>query len=195
MTRRVLAMIGILMIAALLAFPLRDAVYEAVIIPIAYVLWALGLIYHSVHQLIWWFLVLLVVLIILSRSLVPKKPLSGPTRLKSKPPTGPVESLATWMKKAERGTYFKWLLANRLGKIAHQILSHRDTSKNRSVFDPLTGADWNPHAALQAYLESGLHGSFTDYPRPRRFFSQPVRTPLDQDVREVIDFLEIQVKD
>lgn len=195
MRRRMLVVMGILGIAALLAFPLRDAVYEAVIIPIAYVLWVLGLIYHSVHQSVWWFIILFVVLIILSRSLLPKRRFRKKAPVRSKPLKGQVESLAIWMKKAEQGTYFKWLLANRLGKIAHQILSQRATGKPRSYFDPLTGPDWEPERGLQSYLESGLYGSFADFPQKRRYFSKPERTPLDHDVREVIGFLEMQAKD
>ena len=69
--RRVLALTGIVIIAILLAFPLRAAIYKAVIIPIAYVFWALGLWYRSVNQSFWWFVVLFVVLVTLARSLQP----------------------------------------------------------------------------------------------------------------------------
>jgi hypothetical protein len=65
--------------------------------------------------------------------------------------------------------------------------------KSRSFFDPLSGPDWAPEEGVQAYLESGLKGSFADYPQGRRFFSRPEPTPLDQDMDEVIEFLEEQV--
>ncbi|HEY5732063.1 MAG TPA: hypothetical protein VIS72_18610 [Anaerolineales bacterium] len=191
--RRTIALIGIIVIAILLAFPLRDAVYEAVIVPIAYLLWVLRLYYRSVHQSIWWFAALLIVLVTLSRSLLPAAKFRERIRLKPRPVIGQVESLSVWMKRTERGIYFKWLVANRLGKIAHEILSQRMGGMKRSFFDPLTGPDWMPDAPVQQYLETGLKGSFADYPQTPRIFSKPVQTPLDHDMNDVIEYLESQV--
>ena len=192
-TQRTVAMIGIFLVAVLLAFPLRDSVYALVIVPISYVLWVLGLIYHSVDQVLWWIVLLVAVLAIISRSLLPKVRLVERQTLKTKPIVGKVENLSLWIKKTRRGTYFKWLVANRLGKIAHQILAQRMSGKPRSFFDPLTGPDWMPDAAVQSYLEAGLHGSFADYPQKKKYFSQPVSTPMDHDMSEVIKYLESQI--
>jgi hypothetical protein len=194
---RILALTGIIFIAFLLAFPLRDSVYEAVILPVAYVLWVLGLVYRSVHQSIWWGVALLVVLVILARSLRSTGRVRERVRLKTRPVIGQVESLSAWVKRTEHGIYFKWLVANRLGKIAHEILLQRMGGKTRSYFDPLTGPDWAPDATVQQYLEAGLKGSFADYPlgQRRRFFSKPTPTPLDHDVNDVINFLESQTGD
>ena len=191
--QRNLALAGILVIALLLAFPLRDAVYEVVIVPIAYLLWVLGLWYHSVHQSIWWVVALLIVLVTLARSLRSTGKVRERVQLKHKPIIGEVEGFSVWVKRTERGIYFKWLIANRLGKIAHEILAQRLGGKTRSFFDPLTGPDWTPDTSVQQYLETGLKGSFTDYPQPRRFFSKPIQTPLDHDMDEVIAYLESQV--
>lgn len=191
--RRNLALAGILIIALLLAFPLRDAVYEVVIIPLAYAWWVFGLWYRSVDQSIWWIAALILVLAILARSLRQMNRIRERIRLKSRPVVGQVESLSVWMKRTEHGIYFKWLIANRLGKIAHQVLLQRMGGKTRSFFDPLTGPDWTPDASVYQYLETGLKGSFADYPQERRFFSKSTPTPLDHDVDEVIRFLESQV--
>jgi len=192
--QRTLAFMGIGIIALLLAFPLRDAVFRTVVVPLAYLFWILELAYHAVHQSIWWLVVLLLVLFLLSRSLLPKLKVRERFRLKKKPVVGQVENLATWLKKTERGTYFKWLVANRLGKIANQILANRSTSKQRSFFDPLTGPDWMPDASVQAYLEAGLHGSFADYPQTGRFFSSRMQTPMDHEINDVVQYLESQVE-
>lgn len=194
MIRRALIIAGIVALSGVLAFPLRDAVYDAVIVPLAYLFWILGLWYHAVHQVIWWIVIILFVSYVLIRSLLPGFKPTTKMPIKTKPVIGQVESLSSWMKKAEHGTYFKWLIANRLGKIAHQILAQRATGKERSFFDPLAGPDWKPDSALQSYLESGLHGSFADYPTPRKPFAQRVKTPLDQNVTDVVEFLESQVK-
>jgi len=148
-----------------------------------------------VNQMIWWGVALVLVLAVISRSLMPRVKVAERIRLKKKPIVGQVESLAGWMQKTKRGTYFKWLIANRLGKIANQILANRSTGKQRSFFDPLTGPDWTPDSQVQSYLESGLHGSFADYPQKTRFFSTPEPTPLDHDLNDVVQFLESQVED
>jgi hypothetical protein len=190
---RNLILIGIFAIALLIAFPLREAVYEAVIVPAAYAWWMLRLYYHSVNQSIWWFLALFLVLVALSRSLLPLGRLRGRMRIEPRPVLGQVEGLSVWVKRTERGIYFKWLIANRLGKVAHDVLTLRMGGKSRTFFEPLSGPDWAPDEGVEAYLESGLKGSFADYPQGRRFFSRPEPTPLDQDMNEVIEFLEEQV--
>jgi len=65
MTRRGLALAGAVVIAALLAFPLRETIHEAIVVPAAYLLWALGLLYRSLSQGIWW--VILAVMVMESR--------------------------------------------------------------------------------------------------------------------------------
>ena len=128
-------------------------------------------------------------------SLLPQFRLKKQIPLKTKPVEGRVEVLSVWMDKTRKGIYFKWLVANRLGKIAHLILANRDTSKQRLLVEPLVGTDWNPREPLQAYLEAGLHSSFADYPRRNKWFSSSISpTPFDLDVKDVIEYLESQVE-
>lgn len=193
---RWLAVAGVVVIAALLAFPLRGIVNELIVVPIAYLFWLLGLLYLSTHQVIWWIAILLVVLFVLGKSLLPElKPsrkLVNPTRRER----GKVESLATSLQKSKKGIYFKWLVANRLGKLTHEILLQRGNGKPRSVFAPLTGEGLEPTPEMQQYLEKGLHGSFAEFPNTGNgYFAPPQRTLLDHDVAEVIEFLESQVED
>jgi hypothetical protein len=127
-------------------------------------------------------------------SLVPRSAPRGRPPEKRKLPQGQVESFASNLLRAEQGVYFKWVVANRLGKLAYNILRHRENGKPRSVFAPLRGDDWEPSSDLQNYLETGLHGSFADYPNVRRFSGPPRKTPLDLDLSEAVDFLESQVE-
>ena len=191
-TQRGLILAGIIMIAALLAFPLRGTIYEIIVIPIAYIAWNLDLLYRSFSQGTWWSLIIFIVLFVLIFSLLPKSSFHNRVEQKVKPAQGQVESLAIWLGKAEKGVYFKWLIANRLGKLAYQILLHRESGRPRSVFMPLWGADWEPRKELQQYLETGLHRSFADFPNSSRL-SAPPPTPLDLNVAEAVDFLEAQV--
>jgi hypothetical protein len=86
------------------------------------------------------------------------------------------------------------MIANRIGRIAHQILSQRETGKERAIFDPLAGPDWNPNAGVRSYLEAGLQGSFADYPQKNGYLSRTISTPMDHDMNEVIEYLETQVE-
>lgn len=193
MTRRRAALAGVLALALVLAFPLRQAVHQAIVIPAAYVFWALGLFYRSLSQDLWWIALVLLVIFILGRSLMPQLQPSAQVLPRPKEARGQVQELARWLSRSKNGTYFKWLVANRLGKLAYQILLQRDNGKPRSVFQPLTGPDWHPSADLQTYLQAGLHRSFADFPHSRRFFASPAKSPLDLKVEEAVDFLERQM--
>jgi hypothetical protein len=190
-SRRRLASMGILVIATLLAFPLREVVYLLVVIPLAYLGWILKLFYLSVSQGIWWILVVAIVLFAIGRSLLPAMRFERKSFIYQKTERGNVEALASALGKRGRGTYFKWLVANRLGKLAHQMLLLREHGKPRSVFAPMTAVGWEATPEVKEYLEKGLRGSFAEFPNPGwGTFAQPAKTPLDHDVKEVVEFLE-----
>jgi hypothetical protein len=191
-TQRLLISLGVVIIAGLLAFPLRDAIYAMVIVPVAFITWNLNLIYRSLSQGLWWWIVIFVIVFMLASSLFPQPSFPSRVVTKRKPALGQVEALAVWLRKAERGVYFKWLIANRLGKLAYQMLVQRDHGRPRSVFAPLLGTDWEPSKELQMYLEAGLHGSFADFPYTER--SSKERIPLDHNVLQAVEFLEEQVE-
>jgi len=192
---RWLVVAGVVVIAALLAFPLRGIVNELIVVPIAYIFWLLRLLYLSTHQVIWWIAILIVVLFILGKSLLPELKLPRKPITPTRHQRGKVESLATSLQKSKKGIYFKWLVANRLGKLMHDILVQRGNGKPRSVFAPLTGEGLEPTLEMQQYLEKGLHGSFAEFPNTgNRYFAPPSKTLLDHDVAEVIEFLESRIE-
>jgi hypothetical protein len=189
--RRWFAMAGVIVIAAILAFPLRGVVNQVVLVPLAYLLWLLKLLYLSMNQAIWWFAAVFVVLLILGQSLLPDfKPIKKLIPF-ARHERGNVETLALALAKSKKGIYFKWLIANRLGRLAYEILLQREHGKPRSVFAPLTSEGWEATPEVQEYLERGLHGSFADFPNSSwANFAPPEKTPLDHDVADVIEFLE-----
>lgn len=190
--RQWMVVAGVILLSALLAIPLRGAVQRTIIIPAAYIWWGVQLFYRATPQLFWWILIVALAAIMIVSSLLPEESFVHREPLQPKPPQGPVESLALWMVKARGGVYFKWLIAHRLGNLAHQMLSQRETRENRSVFAPLIGRDWTPSKSLQNYLEAGLHGSFADYPQVAKRLVHTTPTPLDQNVADAVDFLESQ---
>lgn len=192
-TRRLLILIGVLVIAGLLAFLLRGAIYRVIVVPSAFIAWNLNLWYRSLPQDTWWWIIVFLVLLILSYSLAPQVRLPARAEAQPDPPQGPVESLAHALQKAQRGIYFKWLVANRLGRLAYQILVQREHGRPRSLLDSLVGPDWQPSHEMQTYLETGLHGSFADFPQVKRP-GVPQKTPLDFEVGEAVEFLEAQME-
>jgi hypothetical protein len=197
MTRqRWLPMLGVIVIAAVLAFPLRAVVNQIVLVPVAYLLFLLKLLYVSLDQAVWWIAAVFIVLLILGQSLLPDlKPVKKLIPF-AKHERGTVETLALALDKSKKGTYFKWLIANRLARLAYEILLQREHGKPRSVFAPLTSEGWEATPEVQEYLEKGLHGSFADFPGSRwGSFVPPEKTPLDHDVVEVVEFLEAKQGD
>jgi uncharacterized membrane protein len=193
-SRRWLILGAIAVIAAILAFPLRGTIYNTVVIPAAFIGWQLGIVYRSLPQIAWWWLVVVILFLMLVFSALPRlKPVQRETP-KSRPRHGQAEDLSIWLGRAKTGVYFKWLVANRLGKLAYQILLHRETGRPRSVFNPLVGEDWEPSRELQEYLETGLHGSFSDFSSQKRPLAVRPKTPLDYEVRNAVEFLESQVE-
>jgi hypothetical protein len=191
--RRLLLISGIVITAALLAFPLRSTMIQLVVVPAAFIGWRLGLAYRTFSEIIWWWAAILVTFIILMFSLVPQFRYGAREVPKPKPKHGQVEDLAIWLGRAKGGMYFKWLIANRLGKLAYNLLLHRESGRPRSVFSPLVGEDWSPSKDLQTYLETGLHGSFSDFPNTSNRFGAQPKTPLDYEVRGAVEFLETKV--
>ena len=191
---RLLVIAGIVIIAALLALPLRETIYRAVVIPVAFIGWELGLGYRMLPQAVWWWVILIIIFFMLVFSTLPQWKPARREQPKPRPRHGQVEDLAIWMGRSKSGVYFKWLIANRLGKLAYQILLQRETGRPRSVFTPLVGEDWEPASELQNYLETGLHGSFSDFSSQKNPLMGQQKTPLDYEIREAIEFLESQVE-
>ena len=137
-------------------------------------------------------LAVLVVVLLLVGSLIPQGPRLRRRQEVEKPVQGPVEQLSSAISRAPRGRYSKWLVANRLGRLAQTLLSQREGDTHRSVFAPLGGSGWEPPQHLQQYLDTGLHGSFSDYPSPQRNVGGA--SPADPEIEEAVTFLEDQLE-
>ena len=192
--RRWLTLGGVLIIALILAFPLQDVIRKTVVVPLAYLWWALGVLYHSIPQVVIWILLIVLVSLMLMGSFASDRMRKPPADPKIKPAPGQVEGLAENLIKMRRGTYYRWQVANRLGRLAREYLIQRGDRASVKDLSPLTGHDWQPPAQIDVYLDTGLHGSFADFPNQPWRFRPPEPTPLDIDVREVVEFLESQIR-
>ena len=188
---RLAALFVLVLLSSAAAFALRAAIYAVVVVPLAYLWWLIGLYYRLVPQVFLWVALIVMILVSAVRTLLFEIPLGRRSVRLGKAHQGPVENLTELLDKRRRGIYYKWLIANRLGKAARELLDQRDGSQGRR-FTRLSGRDWDPPEALAAYLDSGVNGTFADYPRPR--WSRPQPTPLDQHPGQVVAFLESEMQ-
>ncbi len=182
--RRRLLLAGMLVISLVFAFFLRDAVYAAVIVPFAYLFWLGKYYYSAIPQIFLWALLLAVLFLTVAWNFLPEARPSQRKQTRRTPPQGQVEALAGWILKARKGSYFKWQLANRLGRIARRL-----AEVSGQTVHPDSG-----NAAVDKYLDAGLNNSFVDFPAPKNRFQRARPTALDLDPKEAVDYLESQME-
>lgn len=184
----VLTAIGIV----IASFFLREIILNTVIMPLAYIWWVLTIYYRAVPQLIVWGLLIAAVFISALRNIPLKNPFLRFEKKNQKSTKGPVEEFSQMLNKAPGGIYYKWLIANRLGNVARELLDQREGRRARG-FSRLIGRDWRPPAHVREYLESGLNGSFADFPQPG-WWTKPESGPLDVEAKQVIEYLEYELE-
>ncbi len=167
-------------LSALLGYFLRDIVYQLVIVPVAYAWWVVSFYISAIPQWVIWTIVLAILSITVLWNMLPEGRRSRHPMKPARQPEGEVEALAIWLMKARHGNYFKWQLANRMGRIARRL-------------DELSGSQGRPPSqdeSVEKYLDAGLNYSFVDFLSPRGWFQRPQHTPLDINPRTVADYLE-----
>lgn len=195
MTRRQIVFAGLFFLIVILAFALRDVVEAAIVVPVAFLWWLFKLYYAALPQSIFWILLVALAAYSAITTVIPAIRINAARKNEIRITQGRIEILADWLKKSKRGgTYYKWLVANRLGKNAREILAQREGIPISKKFSALAGRGWNPPQKIDAYLEIGLNGSFTNIPRSRWFWKSPPPTPLDVEVRQVVDYLEDEME-
>ena len=103
---------------------------------------------------------------------------------------GPIEALSLEITKAQRKKYFRWILQNRLAKIAQKIIAYQDCEPIAGKMK-LDGTRWNPPPAINAYLENGLRSQHGNKPRDwySRLLDYRLRDEDTPTVSDVIDYL------
>ena len=193
MKRRRLILLGaFFLVAAGMAYFLQDLIQSALFVPISYLWWGLNVMYQSVAQLVYWVLLVVGITLMAFGSLYGKNRVRQRVEEKTTSSLGPLEATARQISKTGKGMYYKWLIANRMGKLARSILYLRN-GQALSPNSPLAGRDWNPPAEVEAYLNSGLTRTFADFPRRRRF-SRPPETPFDIELNQALTYLESQME-
>ncbi len=169
---------------AFLAYLLRDVIYSVVIVPLAYTLWLLELLYLAVPQLVKWVLLIVLMCIGVLWKLIPDWPAAPGPRNPNRTPEGRVASLAVGLQRARTSNYFRWLVANRLGRLARRL---SDPSSELQGIDAVSDP-------IHRYLNAGLNQSFVDFPNPRTRFAHRLPTPLDMEPGEIVEYLESRME-
>jgi hypothetical protein len=185
---------GAFLVALVLAFVLQDVVRMVVVLPLAYLWWGFSLLYGAIPQVVLWVGLIILVAFLLLHSLTSLNTRAPLEEKVVRTSHGNIEELALVLEKTRDGIYNKWKVANRLGRLARDLLIQRGDRESEKVVGPLTGHDWQPSEPVRAYLEVGLNGSFADYHNPRWRFNRPQPTPLDLEAGEAVEFLETQIK-
>ena len=155
---RILLIIAGLVIALILAFFLQDFIRQAVVTPLAYLWWVLKLFYASIPQLLLWILLLVFLVLVVTHRLVNWNTVEQPNDEPSKPAQGPVEILAGWISNTGQGNYFKWRIANRLGKLRRELEGYPENRGLPAHIDVQDAPGRLPPEAVQRYLKAGLDG-------------------------------------
>jgi hypothetical protein len=181
---RLLLSAVVVILIALVFIPLRREVAGMIVNTAAYAIWAANFYGSAIPQQVLWFLLLILISYIAVSSFYGRTSKGEPAALSAPPAFGPVEALARRIDAGRRGVYFKWQIANMLGKI-HQT---RQQAGSRGT----SGRVPSPPAEIQAYLDAGVNTSYADYPFD--WFKPKKPTPFDIELTQVLDYLEDQME-
>lgn len=188
MKRRLILLGVVFLVAAGMAYYLQDFVRSMLFEPLSYLLWGFNILYQSIAQLMYWILLVIGVTLMAFGSLYGRGRARKLVEEEKITPQGPLQATAGQISKTGQGVYYKWVIANRLGKLARSILSLR-TGHIDDYGGEFDAQDLNPPDEVAAYLVSGLTRSFAEFPR-QRWFSRSQKTPFDIDLDQVATYLE-----
>ncbi|MBL8102407.1 MAG: hypothetical protein JNM02_07765 [Anaerolineales bacterium] len=175
----------LLILIAVLLFPMRRWLAGAVVGFASYLVWTVNLIGLVIPQQILWAFLLILILYIAIGSFYGKRYKEESSPVNKSPIVGAVEAMAGYIEERHRGIYFKWQIAHLLGKIQQSI--QQTASRGTSSRIPL------PSDRVQAFLDAGVNTSYADY-APEGFVLKNNSTPLDIELEQVVAYLEEQME-
>jgi hypothetical protein len=193
-----LALLGlILLLIGLLALIISGAVREVVVIPLLFLLWLMRVLYESIPQVVLWVGFLAIAAIVAWKSLA--APRATPPGLALTPIVrAPVAAWAGMFQRAANDRYARWLLAQRMGQLALELLASQEQRAARGVWQYLHDESLDIPLAVRSYLQAGTRMYRPAPPLWRRWRAWIARQvphpdPLDLDPEEIIQFFEHQV--
>jgi hypothetical protein len=176
---------SLLILVAILVFPIRRAVAGAVVWFGAYLVWSVNILGQVIPQQVLWLFLLILILYIAVGSFYGKRYREESSPEMTDPVVGPVEAMAGYIEERHRGIYFKWQIAHRLGKIQQTI--QEDASHGNSNQISL------PSDRVRDFLDAGVNTTYADY-APNGLMLKNISTPFDIELEQVVDYLEEQME-
>lgn len=176
---------ALLILVAILLYPVRRAVAGAVMSFASYLVWSVNVMGVVIPQQILWVFLLILILYIAIGSFYGKRYKEEKSSEEQSPVIGAVEAMADYIEERHRGIYFKWQIAHLLGKIHKTI--EESASRGTSGRIPL------PSGRVQAFLDAGVNTSYADY-APNGLVLKNNSTPLDIELEQVVAYLEEQME-
>ncbi|MFN8381157.1 MAG: hypothetical protein U0V02_04420 [Anaerolineales bacterium] len=176
---------ALLILVAVLLFPVRREVAGAVMSLATYLVWSVNILGMVIPQQILWAFLLVLILYIAIGSFYGKRYREESSVEDVVPIIGPVEAMAGYIEERHRGVYFKWQIAHLLGKIQQTI---KDTASHGT-----SNRIPQPSNRVQAFLDAGVNTTYVDY-APDGLTIKNSSTPLDVELEQVVKYLEEQME-
>lgn len=190
MIKRFLPLIGVLGLAAILGFFIKDFVRVVIVEPLLQVFWLVSLFLQSLPQFLFWMLFVLVALIIAVRSLGRGKRVDEPVRRQGGPPGGPVAVWSRLIQHAEAGGYSKWQLSQSLAKLSWALLGDGERLSAQQIDARIKAGQFDLPPEISAYFQAGMMPYQPVSKLKSRLSLRKSSTPLDLNPEQVIRFLE-----
>jgi hypothetical protein len=198
MRTRVALAATIALVTLALAVVLRDQVREVIVLPMVRFAWLLGLYVRIVPQWALWAVFLTVALFIAIGSVL--QPVGGARRRRAELPLehpGPIKSEMRWIRLAQRGSYGRWRLAQRLAELVAQARAHTTRTPLARVKRQLARGRLGAPDEIAAYVEAGLNPppSRTTWLALNQLGRQQAQRPaLHIDPNRVIAYIEDEIE-
>jgi hypothetical protein len=192
-TKVLLALLGLLL-AALLAYLVRDIIGPVVIAVANFVFQAAAILYRLFPETVYWLAFLLVLVFLALRSLNLDLD-SKPRLIRIDTASGGRASVWTnWIEQRSQGNYFKWRLARQIAQLGLQILAYREALPQETVQDGLASGEIEIPDEIEHVLNIGLdRRHFLRYPQAvvrLRLFRRGQPSLFDFDTHQMVAFLE-----
>jgi hypothetical protein len=190
MKRQVLTLGAIALPIVIAAVVVRGFIRDVIVIPLFYAVWTIQQIITSISQPLIWYGFLLLIVIVAVRSLLIRQPVSYLRHPESEE-RGPIEGWARLLDQAERSSFSRWRLAQRLGQLALDMLGEEEHLTQRQLWRRLENGSLPMPPEIQAYLKARARPARTGNPFLRRRLEA---TPLDLVPQRVVEYLEETVQ-
>ncbi len=159
--KRILLMVAILLVLALpLMFMLEDFVRDAIVIPLAYQVWFLGVILNALPQA--WLLAVVIALMLYlgAKSLQRDRSTAWRRQTRRHETEGSVSEWSKRLQLVTRGAYSQQRFNHQLGQLMLRVLAHEQHLTMRETIRALEDGGLDVPPELEAYLKEAV--------RPRR---------------------------